>query len=180
MNVNPVYLQAKTIAQIQAQSKENALIPNIKLADFFQDDAVKKQFLQATFFEFTDLLHGQYAFAKVTLDCQNALGEFLEKVLSVKVTSLDCAVYKLKPGSYSLLVDDAKPQTGVDIIFDFTESFDSRARAELVYQTPKDLIDIPAHNGVTLVWKKDARWFFKYMNHYGKERIIGIASITNV
>ena len=177
--VNPLYLSTET--QQHISNHFNAQTPkSIQLPQFFTETFYAKLVAaihSARFVEDTDLLSHSYAKTVPLHPLEKFLNEtmfltFLSFVIKKPVRQIHSETFRFSWKDYTILHDEHLEQPGVDVVIDFTPTWDTAMGGSLIYSTPTHpLILPPSANVVSIVERtNDVHRFVQYLNHYCEKK----------
>ncbi len=187
--INPAYLGGEILLKIQ-QTLENE--GSVLLFHFLQKESftkLKNSLQNVKFIQEKELL--SHSYSKAILPKEGAtffqgqeFRAFLSFILNKRVNNFKPAIFALAWKDYLLLHDQHQEKPGVDIIFDFTATWNTEWGGIITYKEGEDYQKIPVEqNLLTLVdnrqknHNKDKssklgkkQLFFQYVNHEATEQ----------
>jgi len=176
-DLNELYSDQETLAQIKEAFYQNKHFPNIKLGEFFDDPYLLSDKLQLLDFKHErDPLHHNYHKAVLPSDLVARLQIQLVPLLrTFNLTSLkEAFVYRLTHKSYSMLTDeDETPnKKTMDVLLDVSDEWDEGFGGDIVYvKSDDEPLEVEPSPNTAIFVEKEAgtKSFIKYCNHYSKE-----------
>ncbi len=178
--INKYYLE--NVEKIKSSFHEKKDFPHVILFDFFDDEQysrVKKILEKIPLKKEKKPLFHSYAHARLSPELQNVFSSseftgFIKTIIGQKFKLLNLTIYSFSARDYTLLNDSYKEKPGMDLIFDFTEKWDSSGGGQVTYVNGTgDALKLPIKANSLLIIRrqKNVQRFVKYVNHNaGKER----------
>ena len=183
IETNPSYLKDEMKQKIR-KSFLHSEFPAVLLNDFFTKEfylELKKKVSTLDFKKNVNVLHHSYATAPFKVSFKE-LPHFISFVTKKKVDEINFTAYLLTWKDYQILNDRYLEKSGIDMIIDVTDHWDSTWGGAVTFTNGKGTIH-PLNligNSVALVERtKGLQRYIQYFNHHGKEkkRLLLIASI---
>ena len=177
--INMFYLENPK--EIKASFREKKDFPSVVLFDFFEKDIfrlVEKEIFKLSFYREKKPMFHSYASANLPNVLRKIFSSpeftgFITKVIGKKFTRFRAQIYSFSARDYTLLNDSHKETAGIDIIFDFTEVWDSSSGGQITYVNGTgDALKLPIkQNSLMIVRRqKNVQRFVKYVNHTARKK----------
>jgi hypothetical protein len=179
--VNPHYLSTSVLAQVRNAFHSNKDVPSVTLQKFFSEEEYKKlsrAMAKAAFRKTVDKMHYSYSTAKMPKAVKDAVNDttakkFISMVLNKEIKDINGKLCMFQWKDYTLLHDETVEKPGVDVILDFTPSWDEKAGGKIVYVDGSgNSHHIPASpNTLSVTMRNESvQKFVQYCNHYAGKR----------
>ena len=174
--ISSLYGNKENIIKIRDIFHSNRDLPSVTLPHFFKNKVythIKKEILILHYKKMMTPIFYSYLAAKPPTNLQTILNskEFLNFLSSIngrrikKIKgSIECFGWK----NYMILNDEVKEKPGIDVIIDFTDSWDKKFGGSLVYvDGTGSYTKIPASSNTLIIAerKKNVQKFVQYVNH---------------
>lgn len=181
MVINTIYLQEKSIEELQKSFQENEDFPAVILFSFLDNNywnKIQKEIINLPFNQEKEPLTNSYATAPLPISLQKFLQseellQFLSLLFKKEVKEVPAKIYRFSWKDYIILHDEKKEETGLDLFIDFTEEWNEEAGGNIFYNdgTGEYLqISIMKNACVIAERKEGISKFIKYVNVLAREQ----------
>lgn len=179
MVINKFYLE--NITKVKNSLSENKDFPSATLFNFFEEKyfiKLQKKLKSLNYNKESNPLTHSYSKAESKTEIKvlndKTFLYFISKLTDIKVKKLSVQILSFGWNDYTILHDAVKEEIAYDIIFDFTDLWNSDFGGQIIYiDGSGDYFEIPQRrNTITIVKrKKGLRRFVKYVNnHAGRKK----------
>ncbi|MBI2661809.1 hypothetical protein HYX09_06115 [Candidatus Woesearchaeota archaeon] len=179
--MNPAYKADANISHIKSIYNLDAWIRSVSLQQFLEKESygrLRNSIAKLSYKKFARPMH----FSCSKAACPKSLADFLNSgeflglarcITGAKIRRIKAEGFCFGWKDYMILHDEAVEKEGIDIIFDFADSWDAKAGSGIVYTDGKGDSAKIAPSGNTLILaerKKGVQRFVQYANHLSGNR----------